>query len=202
MLHAVQQFNQADAVPAPLISSVRAHVMTLPTESAMRRFMLNEVFVSSWNASVQHASLYKPDASNDAKGELRQTIYMFLKSVVMPSYARRCTEEEHLKNIELLVAVGNQNGAAILLSDGYKYGVAQKLVNLFLKYLWCMGSIVEPPHCPVDRIILAKTTLRDRFNWTQIVCRAQYMTAIDAMRQEAQAHNQSLSVWELLNYEP
>lgn len=176
--------------------------MTRATETKMRSFMLNEVFALSWNASVQRASLYRPDASDAAKKELRQTIFRLLKSVVVPSYDRRCPEDEHLKNIELLVEVGTEKGSSILLSGGYKYGVAQKLTNLFLKYLWCMGHIVEPPHCPVDRIILAKTSLRDKLNWTQITNRGQYLSAINAIKKEADSHKQSLAVWELLNYEP
>ncbi len=78
--------------------------------------------------------------------------------------------------------------------------MAQKLLNLYLKYLWCMGHVAEPPHCPVDRIILAETTLRDRLNWTKITTREQYMSAINALRQVATAQGQSLAVWELLNY--
>jgi hypothetical protein len=57
---------------------------------------------------------------------------------------------------------------------GYKYGVAQKLLNLFLKYLWCLGTIAEPPHCPVDRIIIGKTCYKDK-NWTEIVQRSEQL---------------------------
>jgi len=176
--------------------------MTRTTEKKMRSFMLNEVFALSWNASVQRANLYKPDASDDAKQELKQTIFRLLKAVVVPSYDRRCPDDEHLKNIELLVDAGTHMDPSIFLSGGYKYGVAQKLTNLFLKHLWCMGYIVEPPHCPVDRIILAKTSLRGQLNWTQITTREQYLSAINAIRMEADRQNQSLAVWELLNYEP
>ena len=164
--------------------------------------MLNEAFVASWNASVQRASLYSQDASDGAKDELKNSILQLLKSVVVPSYQRPCPEDEHLKNIELLVAAASDKGRAILLDNGYKYGVAQKLVNLYLKYLWCMGHIQEPPHCPVDRVILAKTELRDKLNWTQIVTREQYMSAIDALKKAASHQKQSLATWELLNYEP
>ena len=176
--------------------------MAREIETKKRDFMLNEAFVASWNASVQRASLYSPDASDDAKENLKKVIFQLLKSVVVPSYDRPCPEDEHLKNIELLVAAASMRGGAILLSGGYKYGVAQKLVNLYLKYLWCMGHIKEPPHCPVDRIILAKTELRDKLNWTQIINREQYMSAINALKKVANSHQQSLATWELLNYEP
>jgi hypothetical protein len=47
--------------------------------------------------------------------------------------------------------------------------------NLFLKYLWCLEVIKTlPPHCPVDRIVIAKTRLREKPNWTDITARAKY----------------------------
>jgi hypothetical protein len=59
-------------------------------------------------------------------------------------------------------------------------GIAQKLLNLYLKYLWCVGYIVEPPHCPIDRIIIGKTSFRDRLNWTEMG-EAEYREVIGEM---------------------
>lgn len=81
----------------------------------------------------------------------------------------------------------------------YNIGIAQKLLNLQLKYLWCAGFIGVPPHCPVDRIIISKTYLRDRFNWTQIDGISEYQKAIEAIRSVAQ--HKSIAVWELENYD-
>jgi hypothetical protein len=36
------------------------------------------------------------------------------------------------------------------------FGIAQKMLNLYLKYMWSLGNIQEPPHFPVDRIIQIK----------------------------------------------
>ena len=36
------------------------------------------------------------------------------------------------------------------------FGISQKMLNLYLKYQWCLGNIKEPPHFPVDRIIQEK----------------------------------------------
>ena len=37
------------------------------------------------------------------------------------------------------------------------FGTVQKLVNLYLKYLWCTRQIdFDPPHCPVDGQVLGK----------------------------------------------
>jgi len=68
-----------------------------------------------------------------------------------------------------------------ILRDGnYRYGVAEKLLNLALKYYWCLGHIPTPPHCPVDRIVIEKTHLRGRVNWTEIKDEPQYRGVIEA----------------------
>lgn len=87
----------------------------------------------------------------------------------------------------------------VILKNGtYKYGVAQKLLNLALKYYWCLGYIPEPPHCPVDRIIIDKTQLKGKVNWTEIEDEHEYRQVIEAVRKIA--GTESLARWELLNY--
>lgn len=176
--------------------------MTQAVEAKKHSFMLEQVYMLSWNASVQRVSLYRSGASDGAKAEFRRRVFNLLESDIVPSYSSPCPEDVHLKNIERLMETGSSDGSSILLDDGYRYGVAQKLLNLYLKYRWCMGQVAEPPHCPVDRIVLEKTTLRDKFNWTRMTTEEQYMSAINALRQVAAAQGQSLAVWELLNYGP
>lgn len=169
-------------------------------ESRQEDFMRDNIQMLSWNASVQRAHLYNPGVSESDRVRMKEDMFRLLETDIVSSYRVACTESAHLENIGRLVQKGSGFGSSILVGGQYRYGVAQKLLNLYLKYLWCMGRVVEPPHCPVDRIILAKTTLRDRLNWTKITTREQYMSAINALRQVATAQGQSLAVWELLNY--
>ncbi|MEB2316363.1 MAG: hypothetical protein OZ919_09850 [Xanthomonadaceae bacterium] len=169
-------------------------------ESRQEDFMRDNIQMLSWNASVQRAHLYNPGVSESDRVRMKEDMFRLLETDIVPSYRVACTESAHLENIGRLVQKGSGFGSSILVGGQYRYGVAQKLLNLYLKYLWCMGHVAEPPHCPVDRIILAETTLRDRLNWTKITTREQYMSAINALRQVATAQGQSLAVWELLNY--
>ena len=57
-----------------------------------------------------------------------------------------------------------------------------------------------PPHCPVDRLVLAKTSLKGRLNWTQITNRIDYERAIGAIRCVAAEQNVSMADWELSEY--
>jgi hypothetical protein len=89
----------------------------------------------------------------------------------------------------------------VLGKDGYKYGVAQKLLNLALKYYWCLGLIKEPPHCPVDKIVIDMTVFRGKVNWTQILTEREYLDIISAIMALAEKENCSIAQWELNNYE-
>ena len=64
--------------------------------------------------------------------------------------------------------MGGEFGEGILRQPGYKIGVAQRLLNLQLKYLWCIGIAGEPPNCPVDRVMINKTYLKNQVAWTKI----------------------------------
>jgi hypothetical protein len=74
-------------------------------------------------------------------------------------------------------------------------------LNLALKYYWCLGLIQEPPHCPVDKIIIDKTVFRGKINWTQMLTEREYLKVISAIGSLAEEQNCSIAQWELNNYE-
>ena len=86
---------------------------------------------------------------------------------------------------------------ADLLANGYPFGIAQKLLNVYLKYQWCSGWIFEPPHCPIDRTILQKLTLENRFIWTTMN-ESDYRAAIDELKKVAR--DSSPAQWELIEF--
>ena len=175
------------------------------TLTLQEKFIYSEVAILAWGASVQRANLYnqdiKPedrDPENLDRDTFRRRVLGFIEDSLLTNYKTECSEADHVANIQRLVAFGTANGAKLLGPDGYKFGVAQKLLNLLLKYLWCLGHVAEPPHCPVDRLVLAKTTLRGRLNWTEITTAEKYNQAIDAIR--VVAAKRSLAQWELEFY--
>jgi len=167
-----------------------------------QEFIVNEIWILAWNASVQRAKLYKKGlSSKDRKApDFRASIIAYIKSDIFESYKNGCDEEQHYTNIESLITKANTLGNGILGSDGYKYGVAQKLLNLAVKYMWCLGHIKEPPHCPVDRIVINKTKYKDKVNWTEIKERKPYEDVIKEINVIASAKSLAPAQWELLNY--
>lgn len=165
------------------------------------QFVTDKLCILSWAASVQRANLYKKGIAYPLKEYFRKNVIGFLIDIIIPKYTDDgCSEEQHYKNIEELISYANEVGSDILGDSCYKYGVAQKLLNLTLKYYWCPGLIKEPPHCPVDRNIISKTKYKEKINWTQIITKKEYEEIINAIRELAIEKQLSIPMWELEYY--
>lgn len=165
-------------------------------------YILDELWISAWNASVQHSFLYREGAWKNQRDEIdvfKRKVVDYIKDRVIPQYKNKITDVHHLQNIGDVIKYANEADTGILGENGYKYGIAQKLLNLALKYYWCIGQIEEPPHCPVDRIIIDQTKYRGR-NWTQIATEKEYLEIISAIEGLAKKSGCSISQWELTNY--
>ncbi|MGP8154789.1 MAG: hypothetical protein ACLQBQ_11760 [Smithella sp.] len=163
------------------------------------QFVKNELLIMAWAGSVQYAKLYKENTDSNSKdvSKFREKVIKFITDNLMPYYSAGCTEEQHYKNIQRLIDYANDVDPGILRDLGYKYGVAQKLLNLALKYYWCLGLINAPPHCPVDRIIVSKTKYSDIINWTQITEKTEYQKVIEEIKILAGDSQLSIPAWEL-----
>lgn len=183
-------------------NSFRIELAAMLDLDPKQNFMFREASILAWNASVQRAKLYRKDIplEDRRKGEFRENILKFIEETILHKYETGSTIDDHVANIQTLVMHGTRTDEGILGIDGYKFGVAQKLLNLLLKYLWCLGHIHEPPHCPVDRIVLGKTSLKGKMNWTQITSKEQYLKAIDEIHAMAKKEGLTLPEWELKHF--
>jgi hypothetical protein len=165
-------------------------------------FIAGELWTMAWAASVQRAKVYKPGIKPDSEEvkAFRRDVATYVATALLPMYKTRCAEERHYGNIDALIAHASKVGAAVLPPHAYKFGVAQKLLNLCLKYHWCLGWIEMPPHCPVDRIVIEKTSFRGKLNWTDIRAREKYAAVIDEIAKLARAEGVSIAEWELRHY--
>ena len=80
-----------------------------------------------------------------------------------------------------------------------KFGVVQKLFNLYLKLQWCLGNCAEPPHCPFDSIIIKKLSMKSPPRWTKFNDRKIYMDLVE--RALEVSGNKSIAKWELETYQ-
>lgn len=166
-----------------------------------QKYLTGELWILSWAASVQRARLFRPGVQEPVRRGFRVKVLNYAERELLPQYQEIVPERRHEQNIEHLAEFGSTIGKDVLDADGYRIGTAQKLLNLQLKYLWCLGLVDEPPHCPVDSIVIADTKLRGKVAWTRIRTISEYQEVIAALRVQAESAKMSLARWELFTYQ-
>mgnify|MGYP001607474139 FL=1 len=125
----------------------------MTTGDKKREFMHREVCALCFLASfgmARRIPFYKKDANREA---IRKYIRDELWELSI-KYSRKVEENEHIKTIETFQNEVNKKFLGALARNGLTFGRAQKLINLYLKYMWVCGFIKEPPQCPIDSIII------------------------------------------------
>ena len=163
-----------------------------------------------WRASMtgayQRARIYKGGKkdggkqapSDAAKAAVRSTIKRFLlEEVFRPFGKTELTEAQLYELIERLQALVELEHGDHLLHGRFRFGNAQKFVNLYLKYMWVCGFGKEPPHFPVDRVIQMELPRACRRAWTNMD-RGAYERVIAAAK--PRTGEAGLAEWELNTY--
>lgn len=170
-------------------------------------FIINELWQLSIAGAFQRAGIYKQEANEDLKTTFKSELKIDLESFIAEQYFKSCGEAQHLKNIEKL-SEHTKKYADLLKNGQLNIGVSQKVLNLFLKYVWCLKLIPTPPHFPVDRtnqvifnnkakeLGLPTTPLQP---WTQIQTLEDYLKIIHLAEQiqGAKPEYQNMSIAEL-----
>ena len=207
----------AGSNPAEGISLVSC-VMNLKEQK--KDFLLSVFFSNSVVAAFaqrgrgkKKRGVYRIGVSDEERTEMHEFLSDSLKDWWLDSLRMRGRKE--LSGEELTCYLSNlKNQAderfkAILNTENQSritFGTVQKLVNLYLKYLWCANLIgFEPPHCPVDSIVLKElkremkkgdisTKSIDEIIWTTMN-QKQYNEVIKSIK--ATTNLNSTAQWEL-----
>jgi hypothetical protein len=112
-------------------------------------------------------------------------------------YTTVVDDGKHVDNIAQISSVLSSEFAPILRAGRCRIGTSQKALNLYLKYLWCLGKLdAPPPHCPIDRNILQAAGIEGK--WTELDSCKEYMQWIGRLRECAKAKGYGqLQEWEL-----
>lgn len=144
-------------------------------------------------ASFGRNKIYMGEPALAERKRLHDAIKTELQNI-SAKYDCVVSEEDHCKNIERLADAISKQFSGILKDGKFKIGAAQKALNLYLKFRWCLGKQkLPPPHCPLDGGILKKAGVYEP--WTKLDCIDTYKKWIKKI--EAKAKPQSLSEWEL-----
>ena len=105
----------------------------------------------------------------------------------------------HCENIETLARDISEKCEDVLADGNFRIGLAQKALNLYLKFYWWLGVInIPPPHCPIDSIVLKEVPEYNDSPWTKITQINEYMNVIEKVRKKAR--KLPLAEWEMQVY--
>ncbi|RUA34268.1 MAG: hypothetical protein DSY77_05970 [Bacteroidetes bacterium] len=164
------------------------------------QYLRTEFWILSVGAAFQRANVYQ-HATDRQKSQFRKELFEYLNELSDQYRNGSIIEDDHIDYIDKVrnkaKSIADQHGIE-LTDNKFRFGIAQKLLNLYLKYLWCAGFIQEPPHFPVDRIIIQSLKIVPFTNWTELDSKKEYLHIISAAKQEA--NGQNLAQWELETY--
>lgn len=165
------------------------------------RFLTYELGLLSLKAALSTRDSNFPVYNCELKQHQRteaKNVFRELLAEIEQRYSEQIAESDHIKFIEVTAADLTKKLGNSLHGGRFRIGVAQKLINLHLKYLWVVGLCPEPPHCPIDGIIRDKAKII-RYDWTKSDDINEYLAAIKELKLRVMAagFGKSLSQWEL-----
>lgn len=160
-----------------------------------KNFILKIALSNTRSSAFQRANVYKKNIDEEEKALFVQEFKSKLRKLE-EVYSKEVTEAKHLEFIQKFANQISSEFPHVLNRKKMKFGVAQKAVNLYLKFLWCLGYIqTQPLHCPIDRIVL--TAVGINANWTELDSVNEYQHMIKKIREEAKRKNKTIAEWEL-----
>ena len=163
-------------------------------------FLHNEIWILAFAGAFQRANIYKANVPEKKRTIFRNELKAFILEHILPQYKNPVCEFSHVLNMEGIIA-SSEKYNEILNNGKLLIGVSQKLLNLVLKYYWCLGEIAMPPHCPVDRIIQQKgLKSKHILNWTTIADVDKYLSIMHQIKLVAEEKGQTIAEWELTEF--
>jgi hypothetical protein len=144
-------------------------------------FILYEVWMLSTFGAFQRANIYKKGVTEIERKEFRGKLRKFIEDKLIEQYLNDVTETNHVLNIIALSNYTNDFNS-ILKNGQINIGVCQKLLNLYLKYLWCLDKIKTPPHFPIDSIIQKELNVLNPTPWTKMTTIEEYLRVIQVAK--------------------
>ncbi|WP_010662689.1 hypothetical protein [Marinilabilia salmonicolor] len=183
-----------------------------------KQFFLTEYMLFSVQAGLQTRNknypIYDKDKINvfsrekvydtDNTSKLKYDLFDLLSEYLEEIKTKGINEEKHLQQIIKMSDRISELYQKFLFQNRFRIGISQKIINLFLKYMWAADEIPEPCHCPVDGIV--KSHIKNQLincnlpDWSKLDDINDYKQYIDCIREIAKRDNLSIAQWELFNW--
>lgn len=165
------------------------------------KFIRDEIWILTFGGGFQRAGVYSKNTNVSEKDrkEFRRGIRNRIESIVHDKYeTTEVSSADHIKTLLELKAWIDSNYSDILAKNEITLGVVQKLLNLYLKYQWCLDVVRMPPHCPFDRIIISEMELDGGpIPWTQLNSVNDYKELVKTASEKADEDDLTIAEWEL-----
>lgn len=133
-------------------------------------------------AALQRNKTYKESCSYKAREGFRAELAKQIRSETL-QYVKPVLETQHCEVIKRISDMVSRQCGQCLVNERLRYGTTQKAFNLYLKFLWRLGKVVTPPHCPVDSVVLAEAGIYGA--WTKCDSESQYLEWIGDIKKKA-----------------
>lgn len=165
------------------------------------QFIHNEIWTLTFGAAFQRVNIYKSSVNDEKiKENIKKALRAFIVKLADKDYSGlTLNDDKHVKNIYRIHEFSKKYKRH-LNNGALNFGVCQKLLNLYLKYVWCLGKIKTPPHFPVDRRIQEKLGMNPITSWTKYKDHKPYMKVIDFARTR-QGQHKTIADLELIIFE-
>lgn len=131
-----------------------------------QEFLLSEIWLLTIGAAFGRANVYKNDFDEKQRKDFKQDLRNKVVEISNSYISKSISDEEHIKNIDSITQFSKKYKEQ-LQGGEFNFGVSQKLLNLYLKYLWCLNILnFPPPHFPVDRRIQKDLGINSPDSWT------------------------------------
>jgi hypothetical protein len=165
------------------------------------QFLEREFRTNSITAAIVRGKdnpTYVSNASPDERIQLGRTFRAELRRLQPQYESVEFAEPDHVRNIAALAKKVTDDCKDFLAGEKLCFGRAQKGLNLYLKYLWCVGRVKLPPHCPFDSKVIGKLpSPLSAIAWTKLDDEATYLDLVKAARAMAEKESLTLTEWEI-----
>lgn len=129
------------------------------------------------------------------KEEMHRDIKQHLVDIGKNYAVDKVNDDQHIKNINELKNYITTKYEQVLFEGKLRFGVAQKILNLYLKYLWALDWINSPPpHCPIDGQI--SNELKSSYKFAKSDDVDEYKEIIIKANQTAKNNGVGIAEWE------
>jgi hypothetical protein len=164
----------------------------------MHEFIQQMYLRNAINAALQRANVYSDDVTGEQKTAFKRDCSQHLADLGRRYFAWEHDLESFCAEVQRFSATLSQDHADTLVGHHLRIGIAQKMVSLYLKYLWLAGDCSKKPAAAVlDRGILEASGFHPPPNWTEMDDFRQYQDIQAAIQQRAEEEGfGSAAVWE------